>query len=236
VDCFLRNARSTQSVFLAWIAGAPSANQAAEPTVAGLHDLAREYEARRFPPTRRLDLHAEGPQVARERALHWIQSMAHERPGEELLLIVERGSRPGRPAGPVRRAVEKLLVELQGRLVEWWQEFTPGSLALRISADPRMYAVPTASPPAQGEGRTAETAGAATLALHHDVPDELLDVARRTAELRRVREAISVGMSDMVVRRVWIEAQAIAMEERVSFEEALGRLLEEERRRVLEED
>jgi hypothetical protein len=203
--------------------------------VAGLHDLAREYEARRFPPTRRLDLHAEGPQVARERALHWIQSMAHERPGEELLLIVERGSRPGRPPGPVRRAVEKLLVELEGRLVEWWQEFAPGSLALRISVDPRMYALPTPPVPPQGEGRTADTAGAATLALHHDVPDELLDLARRAAELRRVRETISVAMSEMVVRRVWIEAQAIAMQERVSFEEALGRILDDEQKRVLQE-
>jgi hypothetical protein len=64
--------------------------------VAGLHDLAREYEAQRFPPTRRLDLHAEGPQVARDRALHWIQSFAHEQPGAELLLIVERGGRPAR--------------------------------------------------------------------------------------------------------------------------------------------
>lgn len=202
----------------------------------GLHDLAREYEAQRFPPTRRLDLHAEGPQIARERALHWIQSFAHEQPGEEILLIVERGSRPGRPAGPVRLAVEKLLEELRGRLIDWWQSFGPGSLAVRVSSTPRMDpAGPTTPLLAPGEGRTPETSGIAPLALHHDIPDELLDLARRAAELRRVREGISVGLMDVVLRRIWIETQAAAMEERISFEDALGRILEVERERVLEE-
>lgn len=205
--------------------------------MAGLHDLAREYEAQRFPPTRRLDLHAEGPQVARDRALHWIQSFAHEQPGQELLLIVERGVRPGRAAGPVRREVVKLLEELDGKLIDWWQNFGPGSLAVRISSLPRMDAAATAGPPpVQGEGRTPETAGAAPLALHHDIPDELLELAGLAAELRRVREGISVGLLDVVMRRIWIETQAAAMDERISFEAALSRILSAERERVLEED
>ena len=205
--------------------------------MAGLHDLAREYEAQRFPPTRRLDLHAEGPQVARERALHWIQSFAHEQPGVELLLIVERGGRPGRSAGPVHREVVKLLDELSGKLIEWWQNFGTGSLALRIAAVPRMTPLgPSAPVPLAGEGRTPETAGAAPLALHHDIPDELLDVASRAAELRRVREGISVGLLQVVLRRIWIETQAAAMDERISFESALARILDAERLRMLEDD
>ena len=202
--------------------------------MAGLHDLAREYEAQRFPPTRRLDVHAEGPQVARERALRWIQSFAHEQPGAELLLVVERGQRVGRSATPVRVAVERLLAELQGRLIDWWQSFGPGSLAVRVAADPDM--APLSAPAeAPGEGRTPETAGAAPLAAHHDVPDELLGLARRAAELRRVREGVSVGLTEVVLRRIWIETQAAAMEERIPFERALRRILEEERARVLEE-
>ena len=54
--------------------------------MARLDDLAREYEARRFPPTRRLDVHGEGPTAARDRALRWIQMHAHENPGTERLL------------------------------------------------------------------------------------------------------------------------------------------------------
>ena len=202
--------------------------------MAGLHDLAREYEERRFPPTRRLDLHAEGPQVARERALHWIQSFAHERPGEELLLVVERGVRPGRAASPVRLAVERLLVELQGRLIDWWQEFGQGSLAVRVSSLPRMIPLPSGPAAPEGEERTPETAGVALLALHHDIPDELLDLARRAAELRRVREGISVKLMDVVLRRIWIETQAAAMDRRISFEAALEQTLAGERERVLE--
>lgn len=203
--------------------------------MAGLGDLAREYEARRFPPTRQLDLHAEGPLVARERALHWIQSFAHERPGEELLLIVERGGLPGRSATPVRREIERLLVELEGKLVEWWQDFGPGSLAVRISLTPRMDAHISGITQVFGEGRTPETAGAAPLATHHDIPEELMGVARRAAELRRVREGVSVGLLEVVLRRIWIETQAAAMLERISFASALDRILEEERARVLEE-
>jgi hypothetical protein len=183
-----------------------------------------------------LDLHAEGPQVARERALHWIQSFAHEQPGEELLLIVERGVRPGRPAGPVRVSVEKLLDELRGKLIDWWQSFGPGSLAVRVSALPRMDPVgPAGAPRPEGEGRTPETAGTALLALHHDIPEELIDLASRAAELRRVREGISVGLLDVVLRRIWIETQAAAMDERITFEAALARILAEERARMLEE-
>jgi hypothetical protein len=201
----------------------------------GFRDLAREYEARRFPLRRQLDLQAEGPSTARERALRWIQSFAHEEPGEELLLIVERGSRPGRPPGPVRRAVERLLQELDGRLIIWWQPFGDGSLALRLADEPSFLAreEPVLLP--GGEGRTAETAGTAVLALHHDIPDELLPLASSIAELRRTREEISVGLLDVVLRRIWIEAQAEAMTSRVSFRAALESLLALERRRAVEE-
>ena len=203
--------------------------------MAGLHDLAREYEARRFPPTRRLDLHGEGPAVARERALRWIQSYAHEEPGQELLLIVARGGRPGRPASPVQTAVETLLRDLEGKLIDWWQVFGQGSLAVRVSENPRMY--PHGAPPEPDpadEGRTPETAGAAVLATHHDIPDELMHIALPAAELRRDREGISVQLLDVVLRRIWIEAQAQAMSERVSFGQALGSILEAERARARE--
>lgn len=190
-------------------------------------DLSREYEARRFPEARRLDLHGEGPATARERALRWIQSYAHEEPGQELLLIVERGRGPGRPPTPVRRSVERLLVELQGRLVEWWQDFGTGGLALRISDHPQMV-LPPSTPTVEGEGRTPETAGAGLLAVQHDIPEELLGLATRIAEMRRDREGLSLGLMDVVLRRVWIEAQASAMGERIDFDAALDRLLEHE--------
>lgn len=193
-------------------------------------DLSREYEARRFPEARRLDLHGEGPATARERALHWIQSYAHEEPGQELLLIVERGRRPGRPPTPVRRAVERLLVELEGRLVEWWQDFGTGGLALRISDHPQMALPPRSREPG-GEGRTPDTAGAAPTAAHHDIPPELMDLATRVAETRRDREGFSIGIMEVVLRRVWIEAQARAMGERISFERALEELLDDELRK-----
>ena len=193
-------------------------------------DLSREYEARRFPDSRRLDLHGEGPAMARQRALQWIQSYAHEEPGQELLLIVERGRGPGRPPTPVRREVERLLLDLQGRLVDWWQDFGTGGLALRISAHPRMLAGEAAAP-RDGDGRTPETAGAALLAVRQDIPDELLDLANRVAEARRDRESLSMGLMDVVLRRVWIEAQASAMGERITFEQALEQLMEEELRR-----
>lgn len=205
--------------------------------MAGLHDLAREYEARRFPAARQLDLHGDGPRAARDRALQWIQSYAHEEPGQEVLLIVERGQRPGRPATPVRQAVETLLDELGGKLVDWWQRFGQGSIAVRIAAEPTMRPFAAEEAPVEeGDGRTPETAGVALLALHHDIPDELLDLAERAAELRRTREGVSVRLMDTVLRRVWIEAQAEAMEQRVSWEAALRRLLEVERGRMLEHD
>jgi hypothetical protein len=203
--------------------------------LAGFDNLARQYEEKRFPPTRRLDLHGEGPGAARERALRWIQSFAHEEPGAELLLVVERGRGPGRPATPVRREVERLLDDLEGRLIAWWQEFAEGSLALRISEDPRMHRFSEPAPPPPEDGRTPETAGAALLSVQADIPDELLDLAERIAELRRTREGISVGLLDVVLRRVWIEAQAEAMGRGVDFDDALELLLEEERARALDE-
>ena len=204
--------------------------------MARLGDLAREYEAQRFPPTRRLDVHGEGPQAARERALRWIQSFAHEEPGQELLLIVERGRGRGRPPTPVRLSVEKLLRELEGKLIAWWQVFGEGSLAVRVAAEPTMLSAGEEPPPEPlDDGRTPETSGAGLLALHHDIPDELLPLARRAAELRRTREGISVKMTDLVLRRIWIEAQAAAMGERISFQAALEAVLRREREALEEE-
>jgi hypothetical protein len=205
--------------------------------MAGFENLSREYEARRFPVTRRLDLHGEGPRVARDRALHWIQSFAHEEPGAELLLIVERGARPGARPGPVRQSVEKLLREISGGLIEWWGPFASGSLAVRIARDPRMVALQRPREPMADEhdGRTPETAGAALPAPEIDIPDELLPTATHVAELRRSREGLSVGLMEVVLRRVWIEAQAIAMSERVRFETALQRLLKREQARAYDE-
>ncbi|CAN5823228.1 hypothetical protein BH23GEM6_BH23GEM6_26700 [soil metagenome] len=202
--------------------------------MANFKDLAREYEARRFPVRRRLDLQAEGPETARDRALRWIQSFAHEEPGEELLLIVDRGSRPGRPPGPIRRSVEKLLRELEGGLISWWQPFGDGSLALRLSDEPRLALRRSESTVSEGEGRTPETAGIAVLALHHDIPDDLLNVASRIAELRRAREGLSVGLLEVVLRRIWIEAQAQAMTQRIEFDRALEEMLAAERARSYE--
>jgi hypothetical protein len=200
--------------------------------MAGFDSLARDYEARRFGPSRQLDVHGEGPAVARDRALKFIQSFAHEAPGTELLLILERGGRrSGRPH-PVRQSVEKLLDVLFGDLVERWSPFTDGTVAVRISHDPHMAAPQraTEAPPTDPEGRTLETAGTATLRPDEDIPTELLPVARRIAELRRERESLSVGLLEVVLRRVWIEAQAIAMTDRVSFEDAMNRILSSEQR------
>lgn len=204
--------------------------------MAGLGDLARDYEAKRFPPTRRLDVHGEGPRVASERTLRWIQSFAHEEPGAELLVVVERGRGPRRPATPVRIEVEKLLRGLEGRLIEWWQVFGEGSLAVRVAADPRMWREAARPPEPPDDGRPADTAGVALRALGHDIPEELLDLATRAAELRRTREGISVAMTDTVLRRIWIEAQADAMIRRVDFERALESIVAEERRLATEED
>ena len=203
--------------------------------MANLSELAREYEARRFPPTHRLDLHGEGPDTARQRALRWLQTWAHEGPGTDLLLIVERGTRPGAAAGPVRRAVERLLDGLMGGLIEGWQPWAVGSLAVRIAARPRL--VPLGGPaPDPGEGRTPETAGSALIAPEEDIPEELLPLARQVAELRRTREQLAMSLMPVLLRRVWIDAQAAAMLNRIAWEDALRRLLDEERSRAYEDE
>jgi hypothetical protein len=199
-----------------------------------LNELSREYEARHYPPTRRLDLQGEGPETARQRALRWIQSFAHEQPGADLLLIVERARRSGGRKGPIRTAVEKLLDELNGGLIDWWQPFAEGSIAVRISADPHRYrpAGPRREPP--GEGRTDETAGRAYLHPEADIPEELLPLARHAAELRRTREGQAVGLLDVVLREIWIEAQAAAMNDRADWETSLRAIARREQARMLE--
>ena len=157
-----------------------------------LNELSREYETRHFPPTRRLDLQAEGPDTARQRALRWIQSFAHEQPGAELLLIVERGRKAGGRKGPIRVSVEKLLDELKGGLIDWWQPFSEGSLALRVAADPHRWRAPKPRPEDPSEGRSEATAGRAYLHPEADIPEEILPLARRAAELRRTREGQAV--------------------------------------------
>lgn len=199
-----------------------------------LNELSREYETRHFPPTRRLDLQAEGPDTARQRALRWIQSFAHEQPGTELLLIVERGRKPGGRKGPVRTAVEKLLDELQGGLIDWWQPFADGSLALRIAHQPQRWTAPPPRPEDPTEGRTDETAGRAYLHPEADIPGELLPMAQRAAELRRTRELQPVGLADVVLREIWIEAQAAAMTDRTDWGTALLAITRHEEARMLE--
>ncbi len=197
--------------------------------MAHLNELYREYEAQRYPPTRRLDLQGEGPATARDRALRWIQMFAHEQPGADVLLVLERGRRVQTRKGPVQLAVEGLLRELEGRLVEWWQPFGPGSIAVRISRDPGMFRGEPGGPqPVEGEGRTPETAGSRYLPPEADIPEGLLPLARRAAELRRTREGLSVALMEVVLRRVWIEAQAEAMSEGGTFAEALRRIYAEE--------
>jgi hypothetical protein len=204
--------------------------------VAQWNELTREYEARRYPPTRRLDLAGEGPDTARQRALRWIQSFAHEQPGAELLLVVDRTRRPGGRKGAVLAAVERLLADLSGRLVDWWSPFGEGSLAVRVAAEPTML-VPDVRPADAGgpEGRTPETAGAAYLDPEDDIPEELLPLARRAAELRRTREGLAVSLLPVVMRELWIQAQAIAMADRVSWEDALRAVAAAEEARLLEE-
>ena len=199
-----------------------------------LNELSREFESRHYPPTRRLDLQGEGPETARQRALRWIQSFAHEQPGADLLLIVERARRDRTRKGPIRTSVEKLLDELNGNLIDWWQPFAEGSIAVRVSADPHRYrrAEPRAEDP--GEGRTEETAGRAWLHPEADIPGELVPLARRVAELRRTREGQAVGLMDVVLREVWIEAQAAAMTDRTDWETALQAIARREQARMLE--
>lgn len=199
-----------------------------------LNELSREYEARHYPPTRRLDLQGEGPETARQRALRWIQSFAHEQPGADLLLVVDRGRRAEARKGPVRVAVERLLEELRGGLIDWWQPFAEGSLAVRIARDPRRFA-PAEPPPADpGEGRSDATAGRAYLPPEADIPEELLPLAHRAAELRRAREGQAVGLREVVLREVWIEAQAAAMTERTGWAAALEEIAEREAERLRE--
>lgn len=200
-----------------------------------LNDLAREYEARHYPITRRLDLQREGPDTARERALRWIQTFAHEEPGADLLLVVERGVRPGGRKGPVRVAMEKLLEELRGGLVEWWQPFADGSLALRVARDPRRWVPRAKTAEPEGDGRTPETAGAAYVPAEDDIPDDILPLARRVSEMRRTREGLGVPLLGVVMRQIWIEAQATAMSERVSFHDALTRAREDEEQRMYDD-
>jgi len=202
--------------------------------VTGMKDLMREYERKRFPAERRLDLQGEGPRSARDRALHWIQSKAHENPGEDLLLVVDRVGFPGRAPSPVHVEVQKLLRDLEGRLIEWWQPFAPGSIALRTSLTPTMH-LPAPRSPAErveGEGRTEETAGAARVHPREDIPPDLLYQAERTAERRIEREGHSIRLLDVVLREVWIEVQALAMEERLTFDEAMRRVEVRERERL----
>jgi len=210
--------------------GTPGSGAAMEEPMVRLNQLMREYERARFPADRRLDLHGEGPGTARERALRWIQSRAHEAPGEELLLIVERAVRPGRAPSPVANSVSALLRDLDGRLIEWWQPFTPGTLALRLARHPDLREPRGARREPASDGRTPETAGAARPPARDDIPSELLPSATRAAELRIEREGLSQRVLDVVLREVWIEAQGIAMERRLSFASAIVRLVEEELR------
>lgn len=198
--------------------------------------LMRAYEARHFPPGRRLDLQGEGPDTARRRALRWIQTFAHEEPGPELLLIVERGRPAGARPTLLRRAVERMLDDLSGTLLDGWSAFGDGSLAVRVSADPRMRRRGEPPPPAAGEGRTEATAGAAFVEVEDDIPGELLPMAQRAAELRRAREGLPVGLTDTVLRRLWIEAQAAAMTEGTGWEDALAAILSDEEARLYDED
>lgn len=200
-----------------------------------LNELARDYEARHFPPTRRLDLQGEAPRGARDRALRWIQTWAHEQPGTELLLVLERGS-SGRTG--VRVMVEAMLERCVGGLIDWWQPFTPGTVALRIAADPRMTPRPAPKPEARpdDEGRTEETSGPAYLPPERDIPPELLPRAESVAELRRAREALSPALLEVMLRRVWIDAQAEAMLEGIGWDAALARLAERERALGAEEE
>lgn len=200
--------------------------------MSGLNELMRQYEAQRFPLDHRLDLQGEGPDTGRERALQWLQSFAHEQPGAELLIIVERGRATGLRGRSVKLAVEALLKRLEGGLLEWWQPFGPGSFAVRLAAVPRLVPHAAAPPPDPAdEGRTADTAGAAAIHPELDIPAELLPAARRVAELRREREGLNVGLLDVVLRRVWIETQAHAMTERVDWATALEAVLRAEETR-----
>jgi hypothetical protein len=204
--------------------------------LAGLNELMREYERARYPEDRRLDLHGEGPRVARERALQWIQSRAHESPGDELLLILHRSRRVARTLSPVETAVRDLLDDLTGKLIDWWQPFAPGSVALRIAHAPSL--LPTHPGHRRDAGSTTgDESGAETgfVSPLRDIPPELLERARRAAQIRLDREGLSIRLEEVMLREIWIEAQALAMERRVSFEAAVDLLLARELERYQEE-
>jgi hypothetical protein len=190
----------------------------------------REYEEARFPADRRLDVHGEGPRVARERVLRWIQSRAHEHPGQELLLIVDRGRAAGRRASPVAMTVGDLLDELTGKLIEWSRPFAPGSIAIRIAEDPRMERRPVVSrDPRPTDGWIDATTGAARPSPSIDIPRELRAAANDAARLRMDREELTPRVKELVLREIWNEAQVLAMEEEISFADALAAILDEER-------
>jgi hypothetical protein len=188
----------------------------------------REYERARYPEHRRLDLQAEGLATARDRALRWIQSRAHEQPGQDLLIIVSRGGRPGYRVSPLESEVRSLLEELQGKLIGWWEPFAPGSLAIRIADVPDMHLRRDPVPGSSGEGRTDETSGAAPLSPPSDIPPELLEIAIRIADKRIEREGLNPGIRDVVLREIWTEAQALAMERGIDFAAGLGRIMDSE--------
>ena len=196
-----------------------------------MKDLMREYERARYPEDRRLDLHGEGPRVARERALQWIQSRAHEAPGQELLLILERGARAGRAPTPVTESVQQLLGELEGKLIDWWQPFTPGTIAVRVAHRPNVLPEPADRRPERSAEQPEWSDQAARAAPLLDIPPELQELARRAAELRLAREGFGMGLEAVILREIWIEAQALAMDRRITFEKALRRVHDEELRR-----
>ena len=94
---------------------------------------------------------------------------------------------------------------------------------------------PATKPIPGGDGRTAETAGAARPAPSADIPVELIGMATRAAELRIDREGLSARILDVVLREVWIEAQALAMEDRLTFEAAVDSVLSLEVERSAQE-
>jgi hypothetical protein len=202
--------------------------------VRDLTSLARSYEEGRFPPSRRLDLQAEGPDVARTRALRWIESVAHEDPGADLLLILERRAGPPRK-GSLRQSVESLLDELTGRLLDWWEPFGPGSLVVRVSASPDRFRQVVERDPRPTPAERLDEAGASGwVEPREDIPAELLPAVERIAEARRQREGLSLGLMDVMLHQIWVEVQALAMDERLTFELALEEVLGSERERGYE--
>lgn len=199
-----------------------------------VHESTRAYEARHFPAAYRLDLHAEGPQGARRRALRWIELMAHEHPGDEVLMVVERGGQVRRESGPVRLEVEALLEELNGALIDGWQRFGTDGVAVRISRDPDRFREPEESTePEVPEGRDKPEP---MIDPTGDIPRELQAMVRRGAELRRMREGHGVALMDTLMRRIWISAQAAAMSGEGTVESALATLVKGEERATYLDD